>query len=76
MVNLLRASCTCKKLVPFFFRLFVSDIIAEYPINVQRPNGNHVTDHIKSLFLLNVSRLIREGMLRGLDFPGNFSEFM
>ena len=42
----------------------------------QRPNGNHVTDHIKYLFLLNMSRLISEGMLRGLDFPGNFSEFM
>ena len=53
-----------------------SNPIAEYPITVQRPNGNHVTDHIKYLFLLNMSRLIREGMLRGLDFPGNFSEFM
>ena len=61
-------------LLPFVSVCFRID--AEYSITIQSPNEDHVTDHIKYLFLLNMSRLIREGMLRGLDFPSNFPKFI
>ena len=61
-------------LLPFVSVYFRID--AEYSITIQSPNEDHVTDHIKYLFLLNMSRLIREGMLRGLDFPSNFPKFI
>ena len=60
-------------LLPFVSVCFRID--AEYSITIQSQNEDHVTDHIKYLFLLNMSRLIRKGMLCGLDFPSSFSEF-